>query len=128
HDPLRALEELARFDRLTIAERIDELELDDEERAVLVAELESLASGPLEDVGAVSVLRTHALSGYSLALAQYTGGRVTLVHGTGALLEAIASAAPVEARLEDSRGCRSRARRPRRGGDARGSGARGGGS
>ena len=100
HDPLLALGELVRFDRLTIAERIDELELDDEERAVLVAELESLASGPLEDVGAVSVLRTHALSGYSLALAQYTGGRVTLADGTGALLAAIASAVPVEARLE----------------------------
>jgi monoamine oxidase len=99
-DPLLALDELARFDRLTIAERIDELELDEEERAVLEAELESLASGPLEDVGAVSVLRTHALSGYSLALAQYTGGRVTLADGTGALLEAIASTAPFETQLE----------------------------
>jgi hypothetical protein len=98
HDPLLALDELARFDRLTIAERIEELELDEEERAVLEAELESLASGPLEDVGAVSVLRTHALSGYSLALAQFTGGRVTLADGTGALLDAIASAAPIETR------------------------------
>ena len=100
HDPLLALEELARFDRLTIAERIDELELDEEERAVLEAELESLASGRLEDVGAVSVLRTHALSGYSLALAQYTGGRVTLADGTGALLRAISGAAPFELQLE----------------------------
>jgi monoamine oxidase len=100
HDPLLALDELARFDRLSIAERLDELELDEEERAVLEAELESLASGRLEDVGAVSVLRTHALSGYSLALAQYTGGRVTLTHGTGGLLEAISSAAPVEILLE----------------------------
>ena len=100
HDPSLAPEELARFDRLSIAERLDELELDEEERAVLEAELESLASGPLDEVGAVSVLRTHALSGYSLALAQYTGGRVTLADGTGALLAAIASAAPVETLLE----------------------------
>jgi monoamine oxidase len=100
HDPLLARDKLAPFDRLTIAERIDELDLDEEERAVLEAELESLASGPLEDVGAVSVLRTHALSGYSLALAQFTGGRVTLADGTRALLESIASAAPVETRLE----------------------------
>lgn len=100
HDPLLALDKLARFDRLTIAERLEEIELDEEERAVLEAELESLASGSLEEVGAVSVLRTHALSGYSLALAQYTGGRVTLADGTGALLEAIVSAAPVETRLE----------------------------
>jgi monoamine oxidase len=100
HDPLLALGELARFDRLTIAERLDQLELDEEERAVLEAELESLASAPLEDAGAVSVLRWHALAGYSLALTQYTGGRVTLAEGTGALLEAIASAAPAETRLD----------------------------
>jgi pseudooxynicotine oxidase len=99
-DPLLALDELARFDRLTIAERIEELDLDEEERAVLEAELESLASGRLDDVGAVSVLRTHALSGYSLALAQYTGGRVLLAKGTGALLQAIAAVAPFETQLE----------------------------
>ena len=100
YDPLLARDELARFDRLTIAERVDELELDEEERAVLEAELESLASAPLEHASAVSVLRWHALSGYSLALTQYTGGRVTLAAGTGALLKAIASAAPVETRLD----------------------------
>jgi hypothetical protein len=99
YDPLLALDELARFDRLTIAERVEELELDEEERAVLEAELESLASAPLEDAGAVSVLRWHALSGYSLALTQYTGGRVMLADGTGSLLDAIASAAPIEIRL-----------------------------
>ena len=99
HDPLLAPNELARFDRLTIAERLEELDLDDEEHAVLEAELESLAHAPLEDAGAVSVLRWHALSGYSLALTQYTGGRVTLADGTRALLEAIASAAPVDTRL-----------------------------
>jgi monoamine oxidase len=100
HDPLLALDELARFDRLSIAERLDELDLGEEERAVLEAELESLAHGPLDQAGAVSVLRWHALSGYSLALTQYAGGRVTLAGGTAALLRAIASAAPVEVRLE----------------------------
>src|SRR5262249_28034974 len=84
----------------TIAGRIEELELDEEERAVLEAELESLASGPLDEAGAVSVLRTHALSGYSLALAQYTGGRVLLERGTGGLLGRIASAAACATRLE----------------------------
>ena len=100
HDPLLAAAELSRFDRLTIAQRLDELELDEEERAVLEAELESLAHAPLEEAGAVSVLRWHALSGYSLALTQYTGGRVTLAGGTWALLRAIAAAAPVETLLE----------------------------
>jgi monoamine oxidase len=99
HDPLYAIDELARFDRLSIAERVAQLDLTDEQHAVLWAELESLAHGPLEDAGAVSVLRWHALSGYSLALTQYTGGRVTLAGGTAALLHAIASAAPFEVRL-----------------------------
>ena len=99
HDPLLALAELERFDRLTIAERLAQLELQDEEHDVLEAELESLAHAPLDDAGAVSVLRWHALSGYSLALTQFTGGRVTLADGTGALLRAIAGAAPLETML-----------------------------
>ena len=61
-----------------------------EERDVLAAELESVVHGRLEDGGAVSILRWHALSGSSLQLAQYTGGRVTLRHGTDSLLQAIA--------------------------------------
>jgi monoamine oxidase len=68
HDPTRALSALARFDRQTIAERLEELALSDEERDVLTAELESLAHAPLDQAGAVSVLRWHALSGYSLEL------------------------------------------------------------
>ena len=99
HDPLHALDRLARFDGLTIAQRIAELDLSPEEHDVLWAELESLAHGPLEEAGAVSVLRWHALSGYSLRLAQYTGGRVTLVEGTRALIEAIAAGAAFEVQL-----------------------------
>jgi monoamine oxidase len=100
HDPLYALDKLSRFDRLTIEERIDQLELTDEERAVLEAELESLAHGPLSDAGAVSVLRWHALSGRSLELTQETGGVFTIAGGTGALLDAIATAMPVDVRLQ----------------------------
>ena len=66
---------------------------------MLWAELESLAHGHLEDAGAVSVLRWHALSGYSLRLTQYTGGRVTLKDGTVSLLQAIHQAALVDVRL-----------------------------
>ena len=99
HDPTLAIDQLARIDRLTIAQRMDELDLDDEHREVLWAELESLAHGPLDEAGAASVLRWHALSGYSLALTQYTGGRVTLTTGTRGLLEAIAGGARYETRL-----------------------------
>src|SRR5262249_4818711 len=68
YDPLYAIDRLARFDRLTIAERLQELSLSGEEHDVLAAELESLAHAPLDDAGAVSALRWHALSGYSLEL------------------------------------------------------------
>jgi monoamine oxidase len=99
HAPLSAIDRLAVFDRLTIAERLDQLELDQEERDVLSAELESLAHAPLSDAGAVSVLRWHALSGHSLRLTQETGGKMTIVGGTVALLSAIAGAAPFEQRI-----------------------------
>ncbi|HYY31966.1 MAG TPA: NAD(P)/FAD-dependent oxidoreductase [Gaiellaceae bacterium] len=99
HDPLFAREKLAEFDEKTIAQRLDELDLDDEGREVLIAELESLAHGRLDDAGAVCVLRWHALSGGSLALTQFTGGRVTLRDGTRSLLSAIASGAEFETRL-----------------------------
>jgi monoamine oxidase len=101
HDPLYAPSALARFDRLSIRERLEDLGLDPEEHDVLAAELESLAHAPLDQAGAVSVLRWHALSGYSLALTQFTGGRVTLVQGTGALLAAIEGGASFERRLGD---------------------------
>jgi monoamine oxidase len=99
HDPLFGQDRLARFDRQTIAERVDELDLNEEERDVLIAELESLAHGRLDDAGAVSVLRWHALSGGSLALTQFTGGRVTLREGTQSVLNAIASGAEFETRV-----------------------------
>jgi monoamine oxidase len=100
HAPLSAIDKLAAFDRLSIAERLDQLELGEEEHDVLAAELESLAHAPLADAGAISVLRWHALSGYSLRLTQETGGRVTIAAGTGALLGAIRDAAPFEHRLQ----------------------------
>jgi monoamine oxidase len=89
YDPLLAAGALAAIDRLTIAERVDELALDAEERDVLVAELESVAHAPLDDAGALSIARWHQLSGGSLALTQYTGGRVTVREGTRSLLESI---------------------------------------
>jgi monoamine oxidase len=99
HAPLTALRELERFDRLSMAERLAELDLDDETHDVLAAEIESVAHGRLSEAGAVAILRWHALSGGSLELTQFTGGRVTIDGGTGALLAAIAGAAPFDRRL-----------------------------
>ena len=124
HDPLARIDRLGRLDGMSITDRMDQLDLTGEERAVLVAELESLASGPLEESGAVSVLRWHALSGYSLALTQYTGGRVTLARGTGALLAAIAGGAQFDVRLESPVAAVSQSRVRRRGAPARRRGRR----
>ena len=66
---------------------------------MLAAELESVAHGRLSEAGAVAILRWHALSGYSLELTQFTGGRVTIDGGTGALLTAIGDAAAFDRRL-----------------------------
>jgi monoamine oxidase len=94
HDPLFALAALAPLDAQTIQQRIDELGLDDEERDVLAAELEGVASGYIDAAGAVSVHRLQALSGGSLELAEDAGGRYTFGAGTGGLIEAIAGQAP----------------------------------
>ena len=68
---------------------------------MLTAELESLAHAPLDQAGAVSVLRWHALSGYSLELTQFTGGRVTLARRyTVHCSTRSRRAAPFERRLE----------------------------
>lgn len=99
HDPLGAIEALKRFDRQSVTDRLDEIQLSEEERAVLEAELESVTSAPLQDSGAVAALRWHALSGFSLALTQTAGGRVKLAAPTRVLLESIASAASYDLRL-----------------------------
>ncbi len=67
---------------------------------MLLAECESLAHGFAHEAGAFAVVRWHVLSGSSLALTQYTGGRVTIQGGTRTLLSAIAGGAQFETRLE----------------------------
>ena len=70
------------MDAQTIEGRMDEIGLAGEERAVLSAELEALAHGYLDDAGAASALRWHALSGFTLELTQETGGVFTFGAGT----------------------------------------------
>jgi monoamine oxidase len=94
HDPLYALPSLAPLDAQTIEARMAELGLEAEEYDVLAAELEGVASGYIDDAGAVSIHRLHALSGNSLELAEDAGGRYTFGAGTGGLIGAIAAQAP----------------------------------
>jgi pseudooxynicotine oxidase len=94
HDPQFAIAALAPFDAQTIEGRMAELGLDEEEYDVLAAELEGVASGYINDAGAASVLRLHALSGSSLELAEDAGGRYTFGAFTKGLVEAMAAQAP----------------------------------
>jgi pseudooxynicotine oxidase len=94
HDPQFAIAALAPFDAQTIEQRMAELGLDEEEYDVLAAELEGVASGYIDDAGAASVLRLHALSGSSLELAEDAGGRYTFGAFTKGLVEAMAAQAP----------------------------------
>lgn len=100
HDPLAAANRIGRLDAMTIQERIDELDLTDDEHALLMVECEGLASGRAHDAGALAVVRWHALSGHSLELTQETAGGYTLAEGTRALLDPILDAAACELRLE----------------------------
>jgi pseudooxynicotine oxidase len=94
HDPLFALGALAPFDAQTIEGRMAGLGLDEEEYDVLAAELEGASSAYIDDAGAVSVLRLHALSGRSLELAEDAGGRYTFGALTEGLIGAMAAQAP----------------------------------
>jgi monoamine oxidase len=94
HDPQFAIAELAPIDAQTIEQRLAALDLGEEERDVIAAELEALAHGYLDDAGAVSALRWHALSGGTLKLTQETGGQYTFGAGTRGLIDAMAAQAP----------------------------------
>ena len=96
HLPLTHPDRIARIDGLTIRERISELDLTDEEEGVLIAETESVASGPIDQAGAFSVIRWHALSGFSLTLTQETGGFITIAEGTRGILTPILREASAE--------------------------------
>jgi monoamine oxidase len=94
HDPLFAIDALAPFDLQTIQQRMDELGYSAEERDMLAAELEGVAHGFLDDAGAVSILRLHALAGRTLELAEDAGGRYTFGLRTRGLIDAMAAQAP----------------------------------
>ena len=75
-------------------QRIDELGLGAEERDVIAAELEALAHGYLDDAGAVSVLRWHALSGYTASSSRRRRAASTRSARARGLIDAMAAQAP----------------------------------
>lgn len=100
HTPLSPANDIARLDGMTIRERLDELDLADDERAILIAEVEGMASGLIDDAGALSVLRWNALSGHTLAGTQAATGLFAIEEGTIGVLQPILAAARCETRLD----------------------------
>ncbi len=100
HDPLANLEGIRRVDGLTIRQRLNELDLDVDARAMLIAELEGLAHGSIDEAGALAAHRWHALAGHSLRLIQEAGGGdITLAEGTRGLITPIWEEARAETRF-----------------------------
>jgi monoamine oxidase len=100
HDPLHDPAAIARLDGLTMSERIEELDLDDEALATLIPELEGVAHAPLDRAGALTAVRWHALAGHSLPLIQESGGGdITLAEGTRGLITPIHDEAGAETLL-----------------------------
>lgn len=93
HLPLSVPDALLPLDGLSAAARLAELALGAEERDVLVAEIEGVLSGHLDDCSCLAVHRWHALSGGSLELTQAAGGGFALARGTGDLISAMSSQA-----------------------------------
>jgi monoamine oxidase len=101
HDPLSPLNDIARLDGMTIAERIAELDLTPDEHGVLMGECEGLASGYADDAGALSVLRWHALCGHNLlSTQQASGGDIAITEGTIGFLQPILDEAACDVALE----------------------------
>ena len=104
--------ELAERDSVSVADRLDSLDLSPLQRAGVGAYLEVLTMCPPEDASYVETLRVWALVGATFPLFNDALARYKLAAGTGALIEAMASDAgcrielqtPVAAIRHDDRG------------------------
>ncbi len=100
YDPLHRADAIARLDGLTIRQHIDELDLDPEAEAILIAEMEGITHGYIDQAGAFTAHRVHALAGHSLPLVQEaSGGDITLAEGTIGLITPIWEGAQAETRF-----------------------------
>lgn len=104
HDPYFAWDAAAPFDAESCAERLAGLGLDPDSEALLHAELIGLVHGPIADAGVIAPMRWHALSGYSLAATEETGGVFGVDGGGMSALAAamLARAGPLRAAPRDA--------------------------
>jgi nicotine oxidoreductase len=96
HDPLYSPAALE-IDRLSMADRLDEMGMPQADREWVTGLLYSMAGSPLEEAGLMPVLRWMALGGW--AEMDKTFGGYRIAGGTIALLEAMLSDGRVDVRL-----------------------------
>ena len=99
YDPLRAAEAVGSIDDLSEQDRLEQLELSAEERAILSGQLATNSHSPGESGGLVSALRWFAPAKWSNPLTQDAIARFKLRTGTRSLVEAIAEDSGAEIRL-----------------------------
>jgi monoamine oxidase len=100
YDPRYHLDDLAVLDRLSVQDRIDELEeLTPQQRDFANALYSLCCSAPCRDAGYVTMLRWYALSGWDVGLMFDAIARYKIKSGTASLVEAIAGDGSAEIRL-----------------------------
>jgi monoamine oxidase len=98
HDPLRLAPELAELDRLSMQDRLDELQLSGSDEGWLTGLLYEIAGSPLDEAGLMPVLRWMALSDWNIDR-WYDTNRYRPVGGTIAVIDAMLSDGRVDVRL-----------------------------
>jgi monoamine oxidase len=98
YEPLFA-EGVAEFDRLSVADRLNFLELSDEQRDLYAGFWATFCNAPCSDVGLVTMLRWWALGQRNFTLLMDAVARYKLRDGTKSLLEAMLADGAPEVRL-----------------------------
>lgn len=98
HDPLHCRERLGPLDALSMQDRIDALDLDDEERDWLTGLLYEISGSPLDEAGISQVLRWLALCNWSTD-GWYDTNRYRPCGGTRAIIDAMLADGRVDVRL-----------------------------
>ncbi|MCZ9884712.1 flavin monoamine oxidase family protein [Arthrobacter sp. B2a2-09] len=98
-EPFLHPEALAEVDKLSIQDRIDSLDISQEEKDLANGLWGAMGSAPCNEVGIVAAMRWYALSDFSIQTMFDAVGRYKFKNGTRSLIEAIADDSLAEIRL-----------------------------
>lgn len=98
-EPFLRPEALADVDKMSIQDRIDSLDISQEEKDLANGLWGAMGSAPCSEVGVVAAMRWYALSDFSIETMFDTVGRYKFKNGTRSLIQAIADDSLAEIRL-----------------------------